>query len=341
MPSLLVGPSDGRMAVGRTSRPTSESTVGRAKTCQDSSSLGSAARRLGQKDASETRSHSAEQTRGAWRVPRVPGWSTRLGRVRATRPKSCTCRVATNLTAVPRSSNSEGAGATVEELRSRVFATNPCNAKRFISHAEGEQLQEGALAGLQAGGRRGHGPLGVLPKCFDDRADERGGDGRAGPHGRRPGALPPFPFSASWQGRCCEGAAVQALPDRTSWSATGAVPSTASARAEGAAYSMWSANNDSSGAFLSTQSHRFACGLHAGAGAAAAGQPRAGALLYAHFRSAPPRGSGLGWVRRPGVLRCSGVWSAVGARASTVGHRDLRLDRGRGAVASKLTCSGL
>ena len=211
MPSLLVGPSDGRMAVGRTSRPTSESTVGRAKTCQDSSSLGSAARRLGQKDASETRSHSAEQTRGAWRVPRVPGWSTRLGRVRATRPKSCTCRVATNLTAVPRSSNSEGAGATVEELRSRVFATNPCNAKRFISHAEGEQLQEGALAGLQAGGRRGHGPLGVLPKCFDDRADERGGDGRAGPHGRRPGALPPFPFSASWQGRCCEGAAVQAL----------------------------------------------------------------------------------------------------------------------------------
>ena len=211
VPSLLVGPSDGRMAVGRTSRPTSESTVGRAKTCQDSSSLGSAARRLGQKDASETRSHSAEQTRGAWRVPRVPGWSTRLGRVRATRPKSCTCRVATNLTAVPRSSNSEGAGATVEELRSRVFATNPCNAKRFISHAEGEQLQEGALAGLQAGGRRGHGPLGVLPKCFDDRADERGGDGRAGPHGRRPGALPPFPFSASWQGRCCEGAAVQAL----------------------------------------------------------------------------------------------------------------------------------
>ena len=65
----------------------------------------------------------------------------------------------------------------MEELRSRVFATNPCNAKRFISHAEGEQLQEGALAGLQAGGRRGHGPLGVLPKCFDDRADERGGGG--------------------------------------------------------------------------------------------------------------------------------------------------------------------
>ena len=38
-------------------------------------------------------------------------------------------------TAMPRSSqsNSEGAGATVEELRSRVFATKPCNAKRFIS----------------------------------------------------------------------------------------------------------------------------------------------------------------------------------------------------------------
>ena len=54
---------------------------------------------------------------------------------------------------------------------------------------------------------------------------------------------------------------------------------------------MRSANNDSSGAFLSTQSYRFACGLHAGARAAAVGQPRAGALLYAHFRSAPPRGT--------------------------------------------------
>ena len=142
------------------------------KTRQDSSSLGSAARRLGQKDASETHS---EQTRGAWRVPRGSGLvhttrsgtSTRLGRVLAHhvaewRPTS---------TAMPRSnqSNSEGAGATVEELRSRLrHQPVQCQAIH-LPHAEGEQLLEGALAGLQAGGRRGHGPLGVLPKCFDDR----------------------------------------------------------------------------------------------------------------------------------------------------------------------------
>ena len=123
-----------------------------------------ATRSEGLKDASETRSHSAEQTRGAWRVPRVPGWSTRLGRVRATRLGSCTCppcrRVATNLTAVPRSSNS-GLGP---RWRNCARASSP--PTRAMPSDSSRMLQEGALAGLQAGGRRGHGPLGVLPKCF-------------------------------------------------------------------------------------------------------------------------------------------------------------------------------
>ena len=224
MPSLLVGPSDGRMAVGRTSRPTSESTRARwaaqklVKTPPCWAPLpGDSVRRTRARLGATLLSRLV--ARGGFLGFRVgphdsAGYEPHdLGRVLAHDLGRVLAEWRPTSTAMPRSSqsNSEGAGATVEELRSRVFATNPCNAKRFISHAEGEQLQEGALAGLQAGGRRGHGPLGVLPKCFDDRADERGGDGRAGPHGRRPGALPPFPFSASWQGRCCEGAAVKAL----------------------------------------------------------------------------------------------------------------------------------
>ena len=122
------------------------------KTRQDSSSLGSAARRLGQKDASETHS---EQTRGAWRVPRGSGLVHRLVRAHDSVVYLPTMSPSGDQ---PQPRCQGRTKATVRGLGprwrncARAFATNPCNAKRFTSRMLRESsCWRGLLRGFKLG----------------------------------------------------------------------------------------------------------------------------------------------------------------------------------------------